>query len=131
MQATLGKRRSRPGAACRPRHQCPRALLLVLGVVVGINGQAQDSLHLMFPYDYLSMPPEQRRLYTLGVIDARLSALVGNSRLAGISRCLTRIGVGGVQRVVETEIVPTLGAGGTPMPYVVDSAIARACAQFE
>ena len=50
----------------------PSALLLA-ALIWPIGAHA--ALHLMFPYDYLSLTEAERRHYVLGVLDARLAPL--------------------------------------------------------
>lgn len=90
-------------------------------------GAQTEPLYLMFPHDFLGLGESERRHYVLGVLDARLSRLVTSPKLASTVECITRIGVGGIQRTLETKIIPGIGAAATPMPFAIDLALRKAC----
>ena len=88
---------------------------------------AQPALHLLFPYDYLALSYDERRLYLLGVLDARLAPLAASDRLEWLNRCMTQVGITRVQEVVERDVIPTPETAVIPMPYLVERALQIAC----
>jgi hypothetical protein len=88
---------------------------------------APAAVHLMFPYDYLSLNEDERRAYVLGVVDTRLAPLRTDDALDWRSRCLTRHGITEVQAVLEEMMIPTPGSAVIPMPYLVERAITHLC----
>lgn len=103
--------------------RCVAALLVFwLGAAAG-----QSALHLVFPYDYLALSADERRLYLLGVLDARLAPLAETDRLEWLTQCLTENGIARVRHVVETVVIPTPETAVIPMPYVVERALQVVC----
>ncbi len=92
---------------------------------------AQPALHLLFPYDYLALSYDERRLYLLGVLDARLAPLAATDRLEWLNRCMTQVGITRVQDVVEKEVIPTPESAVIPMPYLVERALQVACKDID
>ena len=88
---------------------------------------AQQSLFLMFPYDYLGLPEGERRHYVLGVLDARLFALTGTANYATLSRCIVDKGVDGFLRFIREELIPRDNYAVVPMPIVVEQAGRELC----
>ena len=109
----------------RARHF--HAMVLVAGMWVAT---CEAALHLMFPYDYLSMPHDERRLYVLAVVDTRLAPLGSSDRLEWLTRCLVEQGVTRVQHVVENEVIPSPESAVIPMPYVVERALQIVCKDY-
>ena len=89
------------------------------------------ALHLMFPYDYLSLSQEERRLYLVGVVDARLAPLSANGRLDWLSDCVSKEGMFRLQQVIEENVIATPEIAVIPMPYVVERGIAIICESYE
>ena len=104
-------------------------ILIAAALCVWLSASAaqQPALHLLFPYDYLTLSYDERRLYLLGVLDARLAPLVATDRLEWLNRCLTQVGLTRVQEVVEKDVIPTPETAVIPMPYVVERALQMVC----
>ena len=81
----------------------------------------------MFPYDYLGLPPGERRHYVLGVTDSVLTDTLGKPRHQQLSECLTRLGLDALLRVVEEDVIPQPNFGGVPMTFVVRNGLDRLC----
>ena len=94
-----------------------------------VHADEAGPLHLMFPHDFLSMSTTEKRLYVLGVVDARLytMAYAGDPKLAAFTDCVEREGIDGILRVAEQTVVPQPGVSGAPMPWVIDRATQLAC----
>lgn len=95
--------------------------------VVGKGGATAEPLHLVFPDFFATWSERAQHQYVLGVIDARASALTGNSALPEFVKCVVTHGVGKIAQVIADELVPRIGAAGTPMPYLIDQAIRDLC----
>ena len=89
--------------------------------------QGHGALHLMFPYDYLALGDEQRRIYVMGVVDASLAPFTETPRLEWLTRCLVTNGVGRVRAVLETRVIPGPESAVIPMPYLVERALVEVC----
>ena len=88
---------------------------------------AGAALHLMFPFDYLSLSEDERRYYLVGVLDTRLAPLRSAERLEWLGECVTTHGIGGIQDVLENEVIPAPHTATIPMPYLVERALTQLC----
>lgn len=106
----------------------PKRVVYAAALAAWVSAAASETaLHLMFPYDYLSMSDDERRLYVLGVVDTHLAPLEQSARLDWLTRCLTQEGITRVQHVLETELIPSPETAVIPMPYVVERALQMVC----
>ena len=102
-------------------------LLLVASVAPPPSEAAgNESLYLLFPHDYLAYSQDERRMYVLGVLDARFNAPRGPAPRAAIE-CLARIGISRVRATLERDVIRKIGAAATPMPFAIDHALQLAC----
>ena len=102
-------------------------LTLLLWLLCAVPGACGAALHLLFPYDYLSLTEAERDLYVRGVLDARLAPLGDTGRLPWLSRCLVEKGVFQVRQVVEEQMIPSPESAGIPMPYLIERALVALC----